>query len=107
MPKQQVEFDPIDGLVVDEVGAWASEKHERLKKYIDASRGARAKFLPPQGSGRRIHRIVLGPRKITRKGYARLYRWQPDCSVQSSAEERHPFFRIILQRSRSNEVGGA
>jgi three-Cys-motif partner protein len=43
--------DPTDGLIVDEVGAWASEKHERLKKYIDAYRSARALFLPPRGTG--------------------------------------------------------
>ena len=61
MPKQQVEFDPIDGLVVDEVGAWASEKHERLKKYIDASRGARAKFLPPRGLGAGYIELFSGP----------------------------------------------
>lgn len=44
-------FDPADGLVIDEVGPWASEKHERLRKYITASRGARAKFLPPANTG--------------------------------------------------------
>jgi len=43
--------DPADGLIVDVVGAWASEKHERLRKYIDAAHGARAKFLPPRGTG--------------------------------------------------------
>lgn len=40
-----------DGLPVDEVGEWALEKHERLRKYISASRGARRKFLPPSGTG--------------------------------------------------------
>jgi len=43
--------DPTDDLPIDEVGSWALEKHERLKKYIDASRGARRKFLPPAGTG--------------------------------------------------------
>jgi three-Cys-motif partner protein len=43
--------DPADGLVVSKVGPWATEKHERLRKFIDASRGARARFLPPQGDG--------------------------------------------------------
>jgi hypothetical protein len=44
-------IDPNDGLVADVVGPWASEKHERLKKYIDAYRSARAMFLPPKGTG--------------------------------------------------------
>lgn len=43
--------DPTDGLIVDIVGAWATEKHERLRKYIDAAHGARAKYLPPRGNG--------------------------------------------------------
>jgi three-Cys-motif partner protein len=44
-------IDPIDDLMADIVGPWAIEKHERLRKYIDAYRSARAKFLPPNGTG--------------------------------------------------------
>ena len=44
-------IDPIDGLPASIVGPWVAEKHERLRKYIDAYRGARAKFLPPRGEG--------------------------------------------------------
>lgn len=51
MAQRSVDVDPEDGLIVGEVGPWASEKHERLRKYIDASGGARAKFLPPRGAG--------------------------------------------------------
>jgi hypothetical protein len=51
MAKKAVKFDPDDGLIVGEVGAWAREKHDRLRKYIQASHGARAKFLPPNGTG--------------------------------------------------------
>lgn len=38
-----------DGLPLDEVGPWAKEKHERLRKYVDISRAARRKFV--EGSG--------------------------------------------------------
>jgi three-Cys-motif partner protein len=38
-----------DGLPLDEVGVWAKEKHERLRKYVDISRAARKKFV--EGSG--------------------------------------------------------
>ncbi len=34
-----------DGLPIGVVGAWAEEKHQRLRKYIDASRAARRKFV--------------------------------------------------------------
>jgi three-Cys-motif partner protein len=45
------EIDPEDGLVVDVVGPWASEKHLRLSEYIRLARGARADFVPPRGTG--------------------------------------------------------
>ncbi|WP_035693042.1 three-Cys-motif partner protein TcmP [Bradyrhizobium elkanii] len=48
---KKVKFDPDDGLIVGEVGPWAVEKHDRVKRYIQAARGARAKFLPPKGNG--------------------------------------------------------
>lgn len=51
MSKKPGKFDPNDGLIVGEVGPWATEKHDRLRKYIQASHGARAKFLPPVGTG--------------------------------------------------------
>jgi three-Cys-motif partner protein len=51
MAKKPIKLDPDDGLIVGEVGPWATEKHDRLWKYIRASRGARAKFLPPLGKG--------------------------------------------------------
>src|ERR1700730_1000087 len=50
MAKKADKFDPDDGLIVGEVGPWAKEKHDRLRRYIDASRGARAKFLHPKGT---------------------------------------------------------
>jgi hypothetical protein len=52
--------DPDDGLVADEVGPWATEKHERLKRYIDASRGARMRFLPPKGAGASYIELFCG-----------------------------------------------
>jgi three-Cys-motif partner protein len=38
-----------DGLPLDEVGGWAKDKHDRLRKYVDISRAARRKFV--QGTG--------------------------------------------------------
>lgn len=45
------ETDPVDGLIVDVVGPWASEKHKRLSEYIRLAAGARRDFVPPKGSG--------------------------------------------------------
>ncbi|WP_429040447.1 three-Cys-motif partner protein TcmP [Bradyrhizobium elkanii] len=49
MAKKSVKVDPDDGLIVGEVGPWATEKHERLRKYIDAAGPTRAKYVPPKG----------------------------------------------------------
>lgn len=38
-------IDGDDGLPAEEVGVWAKEKHDYLCRYIDISRGARAKYL--------------------------------------------------------------
>lgn len=38
-----------DGLPLDEVGAWAREKHERLRKYVDITRSVRKKFIERSG----------------------------------------------------------
>jgi three-Cys-motif partner protein len=35
----------VDGLPLDEVGPWAEEKHERLRKYVDICRAVRRKFI--------------------------------------------------------------
>jgi three-Cys-motif partner protein len=51
MSKRPIKLDPADELIVGEVGPWAKEKHDRLRRYIQASHGARAKFLPPAGMG--------------------------------------------------------
>jgi three-Cys-motif partner protein len=51
MAKKAIKLDPADGLIVGGVGQWATEKHDRLRRYIQASHGARAKFLTPVGTG--------------------------------------------------------
>lgn len=33
-----------DGLPISEVGVWTLEKHERLRRYVDISRGVRKKL---------------------------------------------------------------
>jgi three-Cys-motif partner protein len=68
MAKKSIPVDPADSLIVGEVGRWASEKHDRLRKYIDASGGARAKYLPPKGAGASYIELFSGAgRSIVRE----------------------------------------
>lgn len=50
-----------DGLPVEEVGSWAKEKHELLCKYVDISRGVRAKWLGPGKAGATYIDLFCGP----------------------------------------------
>jgi three-Cys-motif partner protein len=47
MAKQPIILDPADGLIVDEVGKWAPDKHARVKAYIEIASATRAKYVPP------------------------------------------------------------
>jgi three-Cys-motif partner protein len=51
LAKATTKYCPVDGLIVDEVGPWAREKHLRLSRYVDLAKGARAKFAQPRGTG--------------------------------------------------------
>jgi three-Cys-motif partner protein len=51
LEKATTKYCPVDGLIVDEVGPWAREKHLRLSRYVDIAKGARAKFVQPRGTG--------------------------------------------------------
>jgi three-Cys-motif partner protein len=56
-----------DGLPLDEVGPWAKEKHERLRKYVDISRPTRRKFVEgPSGTASYIDLYCGSGRAIIR-----------------------------------------
>lgn len=44
-------IDGDDGLLADEVGAWAKEKHSYLKRYLDISRATRKKYIGDRKGG--------------------------------------------------------
>jgi len=55
-----------DGLLLDEVGSWAKEKHDRLRKYVDISRAVRRKFLQRSGCATYIDLFCGSGRAIIR-----------------------------------------
>lgn len=57
-----------DGLPLDEVGAWAKDKHDRLRKYVDISRAARRKFVQGSGGATYIDLYCGAGRAIIREG---------------------------------------
>lgn len=54
-------IDGDDGLPAEEVGVWAKEKHDYLCRYIDISRGARAKYIGQGKGGATYIDLFCGP----------------------------------------------
>ena len=94
---QKIILDPVDGLVVDEVGPWATEKHEQLKKYIDASRGARAKFLPPNNDGgASFIDLFSGPGRSLVRDTPQIIDGSPLVAYKAARASRAPFSDLHL-----------
>lgn len=55
-----------DGLPLDEVGAWAKDKHERLRKYVDITRSVRKKFVAQSGGATYIDLYCGSGRALNR-----------------------------------------
>lgn len=95
--KQPVRFDPDDGLVIGEVGRWAVEKHERLERYIQASRGARAKFLPPVGRGGATYiELYSGAGRSLITGTSQIIDGSALVAFNAGCKSGHPFSAIHL-----------
>lgn len=56
-----------DSLPLDDVGAWAKDKHDRLRKYIDISRAARRKFVHGRGGATYIDLYCGTGRAVVRE----------------------------------------
>jgi three-Cys-motif partner protein len=96
MPKD-VLIDPSDGLIVDLVGPWASEKHERLKKYINSYRAARALFLPPKGTGGAGYiDLFSGPGRSLIEGTADFIDGSPLVAYKAAQRSETRFSEIHL-----------
>jgi three-Cys-motif partner protein len=55
-----------DGLLIDEVGPWAKDKHERLRRYVNISSAARRKFAEGSGGATYIDLYCGSGRSIIR-----------------------------------------
>lgn len=110
--------DPSDGLIADIVGPWALEKHERLRKYIDAYRGARAMFLPPRGTGGAAFvDLFSGPGRSQRDDNGQFIDGSPLVAYRAALHSRTRFSDLHFNdidadnvdalRKRIENLGGA
>jgi three-Cys-motif partner protein len=84
-----------DGLLLDEVGPWAKEKHERLRRYVDISRAARRKFVDGSGGATYIDLFCGSGRAIIRDTGERVD-GSPLVAFKSARDGGVPFSEIHL-----------
>lgn len=97
MAKKTTKYDPADGLIVGEVGPWATEKHDRLRKYIQASHGARAKFLRPVGTGGASYiELYSGAGRSLNTGTNQIIDGSAVVAFKAGLASGHPFSEMHL-----------
>jgi hypothetical protein len=86
--------DPADGLPVLDVGPWTAEKHDYLRRYIVATKAARARFLPPVGSGGAAFiDLFAGPGRAQVRGHREIIDGSP---LIAARHQDAPFTEILL-----------
>lgn len=86
-----------DRLPAEDVGAWAKEKLEYLRRYIDISRGVRAKYLPPQGNGGSCYiDLFCGPGRSLVRDSGEWIDGSPIAAWRKSRETGTPFSKVII-----------
>lgn len=88
--------DPIDKLPADEVHLWAKEKYLYLRRYIDISRGARARFLGDGNAGATLVDLFCG---VGRARIVETGEWIEGSAVaawNASVEGKAPFSQVFI-----------
>jgi three-Cys-motif partner protein len=88
--------DGDDGMLVEDVGSWAKEKHDCLVRYLDISRGVRRGFVRPDKAGATYIDLFCGT------GRARVRRTEEfidgSCVAawKKSVDGGAPFSQVII-----------
>lgn len=84
-----------DGLLIDEVGPWAKDKHERLRRYVNISSAARRKFASGNGGATYIDLYCGSGRSIIRDTAERID-GSPVVAFRTALDRAVPFNKIHL-----------
>lgn len=89
--------DGDDGLPVEEIGAWSSEKTDLLCSYIKISSAARRMYLPPRGNGGACYiDLFCGPGGASVKQTGKFVPAGCVSAWQASVESGAPFSKVII-----------
>jgi three-Cys-motif partner protein len=84
-----------DGLPLDDVGAWAKEKHERLRKYVDITRATRRKWIQKSGCATYID-LFCGTGRAVIRGTGEKIDGSPLVAFKSARDGGVPFSKIHI-----------
>lgn len=83
--------DPDDGLPVQCVNEWAKQKHNYIRRYLEATHGVRGKFIYDSGAG--YVDLFSGPGKARVASTGEIIDGSP---VLAAKIDRQPFTDIVL-----------
>lgn len=96
--------DPADGLPVQCVGAWVPEKHDYLRRYIEATHAVRSRYLPPRGpGGAAFIDLFAGPGRARVRPNGALIDGSP---LIAARHTQSPFSDLLLCDLDSENVEG-
>ncbi|MBX3498916.1 MAG: three-Cys-motif partner protein TcmP [Alphaproteobacteria bacterium] len=89
-------IDGDDGLPASEVGAWASQKHTYLNRYLDASRAARSKYLGAGKAGATFLDLFCGPGRGRVRETGKWIDGSAVAAWKMSLEGKAPFTKVLV-----------
>jgi three-Cys-motif partner protein len=96
-----------DGLPAEEVGLWALEKQELLGRYVDISRGARAKFTGPFKPGTSYIDLFCGPGRCKVKDSGEFIDGSCVTAWRKSLEGGTPFSQVFISDKDDSRLAAA
>ena len=92
-----------DGLPMSEAGAWTLDKHERLRRYVDAAHGARRKF-----AGRTSYiDLYCGPGRSVIRGTEEVVDGSPLVAWEAGGRHGDQFDQFVLADEAPANVAAA
>ena len=85
-----------DGLTAEVVGAWAEDKHAYLCRYLDASRGARRRFVGPGKAGATFVDLFCAFGRSNVRDTPKFIDGSPVAAWKASAAGTAPFSTIYV-----------
>jgi three-Cys-motif partner protein len=90
-----------DGLPVTTVGAWTREKHERLCRYVDITRGVRGQFIKTETT---YIELFSGPGRSVIEDAGESIDGSPILATQTAKESSAPYTDIHVADSEPSYV---